>query len=82
MSEISSTMSEKPEVAEASATESKKPSITLNDIVHCVEVLRVCTDRGVWKANELSAVGNLYDRLTTFLTEAGVDLDTPPSETQ
>jgi len=57
------------------ATEAKKPSINLTDIVQCVEVLRVCTERGVWRASELSGVGQLYDRLTTFLTDAGVDLD-------
>lgn len=48
----------------------KKPSITLNDIAQVVEVLRVCTERGVWKANELSSVGALFDRLTAFLQDA------------
>jgi hypothetical protein len=57
--------------------EVKKPSIGLTDIVQCVEVLRVCTERGVWRPSELSSVGQLYDRLSTFLTEAGVDLDAP-----
>lgn len=56
-------------------TELKKPSINLTDIVQCVEVLRVCTERGVWRPNELSGVGQLYDRLTAFLAEAGVGAD-------
>jgi len=47
-----------------------KPSITLTDISAVVEVLRVVTERGVWKANELSTVGALYDRLSTFLDQA------------
>lgn len=56
-------------------TEVKKPSINLTDIAQCVEVLRVCTERGVWRPAELSGVGQLYDRLSAFLTEAGVELD-------
>jgi len=40
MSEVSS---------EEQAQEGKKPSINLTDIVQCVEVLRVCTERGVWR---------------------------------
>lgn len=58
----------------------KKPSITLNDIAQVVEVLKVVTDRGVWKANELSAVGALYDRLTSFLQEAESALGGPAEE--
>jgi len=66
---------------DAQPTEAKKPSINLTDIVQCVEVLRVCTERGVWRANELSGVGQLYDRLTAFLSDAGValDQDAPPA---
>jgi hypothetical protein len=65
-----------PEVSsEEQAQEGKKPSINLTDIVQCVEVLRVCTERGVWRASELSSVGQLYDRLTAFLTEAGISTE-------
>lgn len=52
--------------------EQAKPSITLQDIASVVEILKVVTDRGVWKVTELSAVGQLYDRLTSFLEGAGV----------
>lgn len=47
--------------------EENRPTITLTDISAVVEVLRVVTERGVWKASELSVVGSLYDRLTKFL---------------
>lgn len=50
----------------------RKPSINLTDIAQCVEVLKVCTERGAWRPSELSAVGQLYDRLSKFLEEAGV----------
>jgi len=67
MSDVSSQVQE--------PVETKKPSINLTDIVQCVEVLRVCTERGVWRPAELSGVGQLYDRLTAFLAEAGVDTE-------
>jgi len=49
------------------STSDNKATITLTDISAVVEVIRVVTERGVWKANELSVVGALYDRLTKFL---------------
>lgn len=52
-----------------------KPSITIQDIASVVDILQVCTTRGVWRVNELSTVGQLYDRLTTFLEGAGVQLN-------
>lgn len=51
-----------------------KPSITLQDIASVVEIMRVVTDRGVWKVTELSAVGQVYDRLVAFLEAAGVQV--------
>lgn len=64
---------------ESQNNEAKKPSINLTDIVQCVEVIRVCTERGVWRASELSSIGQLYDRLSSFLTDAGVALDQEPA---
>lgn len=62
-----------------------KPSITLQDIASVVEIMRVVTDRGVWKVTELSAVGQVYDRLVAFLEAAGVQVkkdDAAPSDNQ
>lgn len=65
------------------STSENKATITLSDIGAVVEVLRVVTERGVWKANELSVVGGLYDRLTKFLestesqAKAAQELDKP-----
>lgn len=54
--------------------EVKRPSINIADIAQCVEVLKVCTERGAWKPNELSAVGALYDKLNKFLEDANTTL--------
>jgi len=58
----------------------QRPSITLQDIASVVEILKVVTNRGVWKVSELSAVGQLYDRLSTFLDSAGVTIKKAESE--
>lgn len=63
-----------------------RPSITLQDIASVVEIMRVCTERGVWRVNELSTVGAVYDRLTAFLDGAGFkfgpETETPPAADQ
>lgn len=59
---------------ESTTTENTKPTITLQDIASVVEVLKVCTERGVWRVQELSGVGRLYDRLTAFLESTGVSV--------
>ena len=55
-----------------------KPSITLQDIASVVEIMRVCTERGVWRVTELSTVGAVYDRLVAFLDGAGFKFSNEP----
>jgi len=63
---------------------SNKPTLNIQDIANVVELLRLVTERGVWRANELSTVGQIYDRLTVFLEGAGVKFGEPSAaaETQ
>jgi hypothetical protein len=70
MSEESTVTSEEP----------VKPSITLQDIASVVEILKVCTDRGVWRISELSTVGQLYERLVAFLEGAGIAVNAGQAE--
>ena len=70
MSEITNAPTENNTEAPA-----EKPSLTLQDLTLMVQVLQVGTSRGAWKADELSSVGGLYDRVTAFLTAAGVTLN-------
>lgn len=41
--------------------------LTLNDLNAIKNVLEVATQRGAFKAHELTAVGQVYDKLATFL---------------
>lgn len=68
-------MSDNSETLDTVVETQPKPTITLQDIASVVEILQICTARGVWKATELSVVGGLYDRLTGFLEGAGAQFD-------
>ena len=43
------------------------PSFGLENLVFTLQVYEACTQRGAFKAEELSNVGAVYDRLKTFL---------------
>lgn len=66
-----------------SEEQSTRPTLNIQDIANVVELLRLVTERGAWRANELSTVGQIYDRLTQFLEGAGITLRAPnETETQ
>lgn len=77
MTEVNSTTSEQPAV-ESATTE--RPTLTLQDLSLMVQVLETGSARGAWKASELSSVGHLYDRVTSFLEAAGVPKTKPDDE--
>lgn len=47
--------------------EQKSPELNLNDLLAMRNLIDVVTQRGAFKANELSSVGILYDKLNAFL---------------
>jgi hypothetical protein len=51
-----------------------RPNISLRDLVLMVQIIQECTKRGAWTAEELSSIGGFYDRLSAFLTSAGVNI--------
>jgi hypothetical protein len=62
MSEVTST----PEAAEQQA-----PNLSLQDLLLVAQIIQVSTQRGAFKAEELSNIGGLYDRLIAFLNATG-----------
>lgn len=53
------------------------PGLTIQDLTLAMQIIQVATSRGAIKADELSAVGGLYDRLFKFLDHAGAITKTP-----
>lgn len=53
------------------------PSLALSDLVLLLNLIRVISERGAIKADELSAVGAVYDKLFKFLEASGA-INRPP----
>lgn len=60
------------------------PNLNIADLVNVLQVIRTCTSRGAFRADEMSSVGGLYDRLQAFLVATGAvkvtDGNEAPSE--
>lgn len=48
------------------------PSLSLQDLVVLLNVVKFAADRGAIKAEEMVTVGTVYERLLTFLKSSGV----------
>lgn len=58
------------------------PSLSLQDLVLLLNLVRITAERGAIKADEMSAVGTVYEKLTKFLQASGaVTPAKPPAET-
>jgi hypothetical protein len=49
----------------------KSPNLNIADLVNVLQVFRTCAQRGAFRADEMSSVGGLYDRLQDFLIATG-----------
>lgn len=62
------------------------PTINLNDFVVVVNIIDACSQRGAFKGDELSAVGQLRDKFALFIkantpkTEPAEDTTTEKTE--
>jgi hypothetical protein len=64
-----------------SAPEAQAPSLTLADLTLALQTIQIVAQRGAIKAEEMSTVGGLHDRLFAFLKAQGVvGQEAPASE--
>lgn len=45
-------------------------SLSLNELKGCLQIIEVCTSRGAFKADELVAVGTIFQKLMEFVKQA------------
>ena len=62
------TQTEAPEVAQEQAT---PPSLQITDLVLALQFIQAASTRGAVRADEMSAIGGLHDRLFAFLESQG-----------
>lgn len=68
-------------VAETTAA-TETPNFSIQDLVFTMQVYEAASARGAFRADELSNVGAVYDRLRTFLVANGaVTNPVAPTET-
>ena len=67
-------------------TENTTISLNLSDIRLSAEIIATCTQRGAFKAEELTTVGTVYDRLAAFLAaneqSQATETQAPDTDTQ
>lgn len=51
------------------------PQLTLQDIAAALQIIDICSKRGAFEGAELSAIGQVRDKIATFLKAA-----TPPAQ--
>lgn len=54
----------------SSTVEAAQAGLSLNELAIIANVINLATQRGAFKANELSSVGAAYDKLNAFLMAA------------
>lgn len=64
MSETNETQAAQPNVAEAPQ---QNVDLTIQDLTAIKSIIDVASQRGAFKANELAAVGTVYNKLDGFL---------------
>lgn len=66
------------ETAESTDEQVSAPQLGVNDLKLAANIIEVVSNRGAIKANEMAAVGTLYNNLMTFLIANGaVEMPTP-----
>jgi hypothetical protein len=57
--------------ATTDTTATPPTGLTVQDLTLVLQVIQVASSRGAFKADELTAVGGLYDRIFKFLEASG-----------
>ena len=55
-------------------------SLSLQDLVLMMNLIRATTERGAIRAEEMTEVGTVYNKLVQFLTESGAIQPTAPAD--
>lgn len=58
------------------------PSLNIQDIVFLCNVIDVASRRGTFRADEMSSIGAIYDKVTAFLKSTGALEETEAPATE
>ena len=60
-------------------TQENGPQLSLQDLVLVMNLIRATAERGAIRAEEMTEVGTVYNKLVQFLTESGAIQPAQPS---
>lgn len=64
------------------AAQQDAPQITITDLQNILQVIDVAATRGAFRGNELSSVGSVRDKLSTFLEAVAPKEEEAPADDQ
>jgi hypothetical protein len=70
------------EVQQEPVADQTAPSLTLQDLVLVAQIIQIGSQRGAFRAEELSNIGNLYTKLIAFLQATGALTPANPEESK
>lgn len=56
--------------------------LSIQDLTSVLHTIQIASSRGAFRAEELSTVGGLFDRIFKFLEAAGAVSKNPPKESE
>jgi hypothetical protein len=66
---------------QATAPAQTPVGLNVQDLILMVKLIHIGTERGTWKADELTTVGGVFERLVSFLESVGAVTRTPVTGT-
>jgi hypothetical protein len=67
-------------MTETTEIEAPAASITIQEIGFLLQIVETCSQRGAFRAEELSSVGAVYDKVRGFLAANTPQPETSPEE--
>ncbi len=68
MSDEQKTETTAPKEGTVSTPQAEPPALTVSDLRNIRTILDIATQRGAFRGPELKTIGEVYDKLNTFLT--------------
>jgi hypothetical protein len=73
-------MNEENQQSVENTTQNANPQLTIQDLQNLRAVIDLAVRRGAFGASEISSVGQVFDRLNTFLNAVAPQTDPAPAQ--
>ena len=81
MSDEQKTETSAPQEGTVSTPQAEPPALTVSDLRNIRTILDIATQRGAFRGPELKTIGEVYDKLNTFLTAVAARYADQPEPT-